>query len=119
MKRLAHLLAHTWVAVRGGIHNLEYEPRVQWKFHLRMTWFWVFNVLPISALLYAVLCGSTDQKLMWTAVMLGVNTYYSLYANFCTEFDGIQSAYAAMKGQEISQKQDIELARHKLPDQDL
>ena len=86
-RRFAHL-------IRGKTRDLEYDPETQWRFHRRMTWFWVAN-FPVVALLYF---GFPRQ---WVVLGLLVNTFYSLYANFDTEFDGVHSSYAAWKADEI------------------
>ena len=99
MRKLAALTRHSWLATRRQVHDLEYDPQTQWHYHLRMSWFWVVN-FPIVALLFFGTPG------LWIKVGLLLNTFYSLYANFDTEFDGVHSSYAAMKGNEIRAKQD-------------
>ena len=100
--RLVALVVHSWAATRRTVHNLEYEPRSQWHYHLRMSWFWVLNFPIVAALFFGF-------PRVWIGVGLLLNTFYSLYANFDTEFDGVHSSYAAMKGNEISAKQDAAL----------
>lgn len=104
------LVTHTVAALRRQVHELEYEPRTQWHYHLRMSWFWAFNFLPITALLWLALFDDS-HAVLWAAIMLGVNTYYSAYANFVSEMDGAHSAYASMKGVEISNKIDAPAAQ--------
>lgn len=97
MSSLMHFLQHEWAALRHTAHEMEFNPEVQWRFHRKMCWFWLANFVPVTALLYGVLAGNTHLALLLTAVMLGLNTYYSLYANFDTEFDAVSASYAAMR----------------------
>ncbi|MDE2103970.1 MAG: hypothetical protein KGL39_42430 [Patescibacteria group bacterium] len=97
MKKLGAFLRHEWAAVRHVAHQMEFDPETQWRFHRKMCWFWIANFLPVTVLLAGVLLTSTKTALLLTAIMLGVNTYYSLYANFDTEFDAVSAAYAAMR----------------------
>lgn len=84
--------------IRNDVQKLEYDPTTQWKFHRKMSWYWVAN-FPVVAYLFFY------QPHLWIGVGLLLNTFYSLYANFATDYGAIPSAYAAMKADEISLKQ--------------
>lgn len=84
--------------IKNDAHLLEYNPKTQWKFHLKMTWFWVAN-FPFVSLLYF------GFPKLWIGLGLLMNTYYSLYANFDTEFGAIPASYAAMMSDQIASKQ--------------
>lgn len=96
-------LARVWAVIRRREHELEYDPRTQWRFHRRMCWFWLANFPIVTALFFGL-------PHLWIALALFVNTIYSLYANFCTEFDGVHSSYAGWQSQEahsiLQQRQD-------------
>lgn len=98
----AGLLRKVWALIRRTEHELEYDPETQWRFHRRMCWFWLAN-FPVITFMFFLLPH------IWVAVALFVNTIYSLYANFCTEFDGVHSSYAGWQSQrsrEILEKED-------------
>lgn len=97
MTKLLRFFRHEWAAVRHVAHEMEFNPETQWTFHRKMCWFWIANLLPVTGLLVGVLSGSTHLAVLLTAIMLGLNTFYSLYANFDTEFDAVSAAYAAMR----------------------
>lgn len=104
MKKLKAFVKHEVFAVRHTAYQMEFNAETQWRYHRRMCWFWVANFLPITGLLYAVLSSSTREAVLFTAIMLGVNTYYSLYANFCTDYDAVSASFAAMKAQEAAER---------------
>lgn len=82
--------------VKNDAHLFEYDSTTQWKFHKKMTWFWVLN-FPFMFIMYF---GFPKE---WIALGLLLNTIYSLYANFDTEFGAIPASYAAMKAEETAQ----------------
>lgn len=90
----AKLVWMLWHLIAQDAHKLEYDPRSQWSYHLKMTWFWVAN-FPFITVMYF---GFPHQ---WVALGLLLNTYYSLYANFDTEFGAIPAAYAAMNAERL------------------
>lgn len=129
MKKFLALVAHTWLFIRkhdwteepetqrrarlwfvSKVHDLQYEPYTQWKYHLRMSWLWVFAVIPTTVMLGLLLFGSDRIEHILIGVMLGWNAYLSLYANFDTEFSGVHAAWAAMRGDQIAEKQDVAMA---------
>ena len=75
--------------VRNDVHKLEYDPHAQWKFHRTMSWYWVVN-FPIVGVLFF------GYPKLWVGVGLLLNTFYSLYANFATDYGAIPASYAAM-----------------------
>ncbi len=107
MKKLAVFLRHELTASKDVTHRLEFDPHTQWVFHRKMCWFWIANFIPVTGLLIGVLSGSTKLALVLTSVMLGLNTYYSLYANFDTEFDAVSASYAAMRADEAANNTQI------------
>jgi hypothetical protein len=102
VSRIVVFFGHETAAVRRVAHDMEFNSRTQWVYHRKMCWVWLANFVPITALLVLVLTSSTKMAVVWTAVMLGVNTYYSLYANFCTDYDAVSASYAAIKAEEAA-----------------
>lgn len=102
MRRLVQFLGHEYRVARGVAHRLEFDSRAQWVYHRKMCWFWLANLPLVTALLIGVLFASPRLALVLTAVMLGVNTYYSLYANFDTEFDAVSASYAAIRADDAA-----------------
>lgn len=84
--------------LKNDAHRLEYDPAVQWKFHRKMSWYWVLN-FPVVFILFFFF------PKIWVGVGLLLNTFYSLYANFATDYGAIPSSYAAMKADEIAARQ--------------
>lgn len=94
-------VAHYRQVLTREIHDLEFDPQTQWKFHRKMCRFWLANY---PLIIFLQVWGFAGGH--WAAVYVGVallflNTLYSLYANLVTEFDGVHSAYAAWKADEI------------------
>lgn len=102
MGKLGRFLRHEAAAVRRAEHDMEFDSRTQWVFHRKMCWFWIANLAPVTALLIGIFVGGTHLAVVLTAIMLGLNTYYSLYANFDTEFDAVSASYAAIKADEAA-----------------
>ena len=88
-----------WHLVRNEAHQLEFDPQTQWQFHRKMSWYWVAN-FPLVAVLFF------GFPRVWIGVGLLVNTFYSLYANFATDFGAIPASYAAFTTQQIQQAQE-------------
>lgn len=114
MKPLREFLHHEWAVLRKRTHDLEFDPDTQWRFHRRMAWFWLLNTPFVLALLIFDVAASFGTfppmaALLITAVMLSVNTVYSLWANFATEFDAVSAADAARRAKQIETTDHAEL----------
>lgn len=77
---------HAWL--RHLIKDLEENPRTQYKVHLYATYYWVVN-FPVVGVLY--FCFPK----LWVGIGLLLNTFYSLYANFATDYGGMSASLAA------------------------
>lgn len=107
---LGKFLAHEWAQVRKTTHDLEYDPEAQWRFNRKQAWFWLANTPLVLILLgfdVAASYGTFQPKtaLLITAIMLSLNTIYSLWANFATAFDAIAAADAARRAQALELEQ--------------
>jgi hypothetical protein len=99
MPKLTHNpLAMLYHLIRNDAHKLEYDAHTQWKFHRSMSWYWLLN-FPVVAVLFF------GFPKVWVGVGLLLNTFYSLYANFATDYGAIPASYGAMKADEIQQAQ--------------
>jgi hypothetical protein len=120
------LLLHTWFWLRRDLHNfdftqepesqkhfrafivrgvraMEYNPHTQWRYHLAMSWVWLASAPPILMLFFFY----PEQWLRWGLL---ITLLYSLYANFATDLGGLHAAWAAYRGDQISTKQDVQIA---------
>lgn len=70
-----------------------------------MTHFWMGNALPMNGLvaldIWAILNNRTELALLMGAILLAINTNYSLYANWDTEVGDAHAAYAGIRADEI------------------
>lgn len=83
--------------VKNDVHQLEYDPTTQWKFHRNMTRFWVCNFI-VALAVYFFAPG------VWSKVSILYLVLVSLYANAATDYGAVPSAYAAMKTDEIAEQ---------------
>lgn len=79
-----------WALARKIIRNFESNPRVQYRVHLIATYYWLLN-FPIVAYLFFF------QAPVWIKLGLLLNTFYSLYANFATDYGAVSAALAAQQ----------------------
>lgn len=75
----------------GNIHDLEYDPRTQYKFHQRLTWLWFITmiILPFGPTLWA------------HSISALIIQEISLWANFATHFGAMSAAIAAKDDREV------------------
>lgn len=103
MKASYHALRHDW-------ERFEHEPAVQLRYHRKMIIFWMIN-LPIMNIIAGLDIAATlgyfpaKVALLLTAIILWINTNYSLYANWDTEVGDAHAAYAGVKAEEIAEEQ--------------
>lgn len=76
------------------IHKLEYDPQTQWKYHLRMSWFWLIN-FPIATAWLTFAPGA------WASLGVYYVAVLSIYANFASDYTGVHAAWAALRGDQI------------------
>lgn len=86
------MLIHT---LKNDVHKLEYDAETQWRFHRKMSWFWLFNIIVVVVVFII-------NKAFWEHVSILYLVIVSLYANFATDYGAVPSSYAAMKAQEMS-----------------
>lgn len=72
---------------RHAVHALEFNPRVQYRFHLIMAYFWIGWIVAVPFI------RVFNHEITGLFIMEA-----SLYANFATEFGAMSSALAAMRG---------------------
>jgi hypothetical protein len=80
-------MRHGWLKL--VIHDLEYNPRTQYKVHIAASYFWIITAAPILLLFF----GFPEQWLQWGVL---ITLLYSLYANFATDYGAASAALAAM-----------------------
>lgn len=90
----------------------ETDPQTQYNYHRKMQKFWMFNFIPVIALLAIDIYGSLGHlsvqiESLILVVMLGLNTLFSLYANWDTETGDAHAAYASLRADEIQQAQAV------------
>lgn len=73
------------MSFKSSIHNFESNPQTQFKFHLRMTVFWVITMVAIPFV--PALYGHGIAPLIIEEI--------SLYANAATEYGAMSAAIAA------------------------
>lgn len=86
---------HHWI--KRLVHDFEYNPRFQFRFHVVAILFWWANLVAGTAVLF-----------FWPRLWLDIGVYYvfvlSLYANADTDYDAMSAALAAMRGGDILAK---------------
>jgi hypothetical protein len=78
--------------IRRDIHQLEYDPATQYRFHFALTWFWFLTMVGLPFV--PKLWGNTLPALVVQEI--------SLWANFATHFGSMSSALAAKHPSQIS-----------------
>jgi hypothetical protein len=73
--------------LRRDVHQLEYDPAMQYRFHFALTWFWFLTMVALPFV--PVLWGHTLPALVVQEI--------SLWANFATHFGSMSSALAAQQ----------------------
>lgn len=84
---------HGWL--RHLVKGLEDDAAVQAKVHKWACVYWLVN-FPVIAVLYFVFPNT------WIALGLLVNTFYSLYANFATDYGALSAAQASLHASEAA-----------------
>lgn len=97
------------VSPRAYYAKFESDPKTQYAYHRKMVLFWLINFIPMNVIvafdIWATLGGHDKLALLMTAVLLAINTNYSLYANFDTETGDAHAAYASLRTDEIKNGQ--------------
>jgi hypothetical protein len=93
---------HGWL--KFALHDLEYNPKTQYKVHLVAAIYWVINV-PVIAALYIALPD------IWLQVGLFITLIYSIYSNFATDYGAMSAALAAMQ-EELLPEIPLEQSEH-------
>lgn len=103
-------LRHAVQVVRKDYRKFETDPAVQLRYHRRMVLFWIANFIPMNVIVTLDILATLGHfpariALLLTAVLLAINTNYSLYANLDTEMGDAHAAYAGVKADEIQHGQ--------------
>lgn len=77
--------------IRRDVHQLEYDPAMQYRFHFALTWFWFLTMVALPFV--PVLWGHTLPALVVQEI--------SLWANFATHFGAMSAALAAQQTTQI------------------
>jgi hypothetical protein len=80
-------MRHGWLKL--VIHDLEYNPKTQYRVHIAAAYFWILTATPILLLFF----GFPEQWLQWGVL---ITLLYSLYANFATDYGAASAALAAI-----------------------
>lgn len=98
--RTRHLAVILWRVLRRDVHDLEYNPRVQFKWHLVMTitWFIAMCLFTVSWVATAGFGSGFTNPSLW---LLFFTLWVSLYANFATDYDAMSAALAAYTAADI------------------
>jgi hypothetical protein len=94
---------HGWLRRLNLFHDLETNPRTQYKVHTWAQRFWIIN---IPAVIYLFLY----QPVIWLAWGLLLTTIYSLYANWATDSGAAAASWTVMnttRGAAKTEKYDI------------
>lgn len=81
------IVRHGWL--RHLLHDLEYNPKTQYRVHITASYFWIVSAVPILFFFF----GFPTQ---WIQYGVLVTLIYSLYANFATDYGAASAALAAM-----------------------
>lgn len=82
--------------LRHVFKDLESNARTQAMIHKWACAYWLVN-FPVIAVLYCFFPRT------WLALGLFLNTFYSLYANLATDYDGLSSSQASLHAQEAKE----------------
>ena len=85
---------HGWL--RHFVAGLEEDAAVQARVHKWACVYWIIN-FPVIAVLYFFYPAT------WVSLGLLVNTFYSLYANFATDYGALSAAQASLRIGEAAQ----------------
>lgn len=93
--RTRHLFIILMMLLRRDVHDLEYNPAVQFKWHLVMTYTWFLAMAGFTIVWFATF-GFGSQFTNGSLWLLFFTLWVSLYANFATDFDAMSAALAAL-----------------------
>ena len=86
---------HGWI--RRFVHDFEYNPTFQFKFHLGAIIFWWVNFVVGTLVMF-----------LWPHLWIQIGVYYvfclSLYANGDTDYDAMSASIAAIHGENILER---------------
>jgi hypothetical protein len=98
-------IAALYHLVKNDVQKLEYDPKSQFDFHRRMSFFWIANFA-------GVLTFDIFINPFWQKISILYLTLVSLYANFSTDYGAMPSAHAALTGDQIKAAQDAKQAEN-------
>lgn len=74
--------------LRALRHRFEYDPEWQTKFHLRMSYIWLANMLVATGVFFFA-------PGLWATASIFYLVIVSLYANFATDYGAVSAAEAS------------------------
>lgn len=90
-------MRHRWI--RHLIHDFEYNPTVQFRFHLIAMIFWILNLV-----------AGTAVMILFPHWWLEIGVFYvfvvSIYANWDTDYDAVSASLAARHAEAILNNQE-------------
>jgi hypothetical protein len=95
------VIRSSWLSVI--LKRFNTDPKLQYKIHIVMTYFWLFNMI---ACIFAFLFF----KSFWTDFSIFYILFVSLYANFATDFGAVPGSEAAISAADLTvtyQKDDL------------
>jgi hypothetical protein len=100
------IIRHTIYIILKDYHKFETDPATQLKYHRRMIIFWMLNLPFMNAIVLIDIMATLGHfpgkvALLLTAILLAINTNYSLYANWDTEVGDAHGAYASLRADQI------------------
>lgn len=112
MKKYLSIWIRSYHIIRKDFNKFETDPTTQYNYHRKLIIFWMLNFLPMNSLvaidIYAILTGNIKLTAIMTAILLAINTNYSLYANWDTEVGDAHGSYASMRADEIKKRQPLD-----------
>lgn len=86
---------HHWI--KRIVHDFEYSPEFQIRFHLWAMSFWMMNAVVGTVLI-----------ILWPHLWLSIGVYYvfmlSLYANWDTDYDAVSAASAFKHAKKVDER---------------
>lgn len=107
--RFLSIWIRSYHVLRRDYEKFSTDPVVQYNYHRRMIIFWMLNWIPMNIVvgtaIWASLSNHVWLAVLMSAIILGINTNYSLYANWDTEVGDAHGAYASIRANEIRKYQ--------------
>src|SRR5579864_346864 len=84
--------------IKNDVHLLEYDPKTQLRVNIIMARFWIANF-------FIVIIVDIFANGFWQHFSILYLALVSIYDSWVGHYSGIPAGYAAVKGQEIAERQ--------------